>query len=511
MADKPELFFALVGAVGGDLSLVQERLEQELRRVKYNPVPIRLSQAITECGLYPHLEELKNGSEDERINQSMDAGDDFRSKAANGAAVAILGVMKVLQFRLDTTGSSDAGVDGTAYIFNSLKHPKEISMLRDVYRNHLFVISAYAPVAQRDAALRMKIARSRDSHNYDDFQTQSHDLIEKDEKEKDNNFGQNVRDTFPLADYFLDLSQKDDVAPQIVRFIDLLFENPFVTPTRDEYGMFHAQATALRSADLSRQVGAVITTKTGEIITTGCNEVPEAGGGSIWAEDIGDELPDSRDHAIGYDSSVKMKKELVNEVFDQLPDSWFSSDFLAMSRDERVEAALFQGPNPPLKGSRVSSILEFGRIVHAEMNAICDAARRGLQIDKATLYTTVFPCHMCARHIISSGILRVVYIEPYPKSLAKELYPNAVRVDQDTTALDGAVAFEPFMGVAPRKFMGFFKAPERKDKKGNTIEWHADKANPRVDIFPSYLDNESLVIKSIEGLFPNQNTGSTGG
>lgn len=57
--------------------------------------------------------------------------------------------------------------------------------------------------------------------------------------------------------------------------------------------------------------------------------------------------------------------------------------------------------------------------MHAEMFAITDAARRGLSVRDATLYCTTFPCHMCARHIIASGIRKVVYIEPYPKSMAK--------------------------------------------------------------------------------------------
>src|SRR5205807_7878392 len=118
---------------------------------------------------------------------------------------------------------------------------------------------------------------------------------------------------------------------------------------------------------------------------------------------------------------------------------------------------------PPLDGTAVASLLEFGRIVHAEMAAICDAAMRGVPIRDSTLYCTTFPCHMCARHIIAAGISRVVYIEPYPKSRAKKLYKRAIQVDQDRSADQDAVKFEAFVGVAPTRFLDLVEMISRKD------------------------------------------------
>jgi len=48
------------------------------------------------------------------------------------------------------------------------------------------------------------------------------------------------------------------------------------------------------------------------------------------------------------------------------------------------------------------------RTVHAEQNAICQAAKRGIAIDGATLYCRMTPCRTCAMLIINCGILRVV-------------------------------------------------------------------------------------------------------
>ena len=59
--------------------------------------------------------------------------------------------------------------------------------------------------------------------------------------------------------------------------------------------------------------------------------------------------------------------------------------------------------------------------VHAEQNAIIQAAKLGVSIDGATLYCTHQPCVMCAKMIVNSGIVRVVYQEGYPDEFAVEI------------------------------------------------------------------------------------------
>lgn len=51
--------------------------------------------------------------------------------------------------------------------------------------------------------------------------------------------------------------------------------------------------------------------------------------------------------------------------------------------------------------------------VHAEANAIADAARRGVAVDGATAYVTHAPCLRCAQWLLSAGIVRVVYVRSY--------------------------------------------------------------------------------------------------
>jgi dCMP deaminase len=64
---------------------------------------------------------------------------------------------------------------------------------------------------------------------------------------------------------------------------------------------------------------------------------------------------------------------------------------------------------------------ELCRGVHAEQNAIAQAAYFGVSVNGGTIYTTTFPCSMCAKILINSGIIEVVYGEGYPDDLSAAL------------------------------------------------------------------------------------------
>ncbi|MBL7140554.1 MAG: dCMP deaminase family protein [Planctomycetes bacterium] len=64
---------------------------------------------------------------------------------------------------------------------------------------------------------------------------------------------------------------------------------------------------------------------------------------------------------------------------------------------------------------------ELCRGLHAEQNAIIQAARHGTRIDGAALYTTHHPCSMCAKMAINAGIGRIVCRQDYPDDLGKAL------------------------------------------------------------------------------------------
>lgn len=72
--------------------------------------------------------------------------------------------------------------------------------------------------------------------------------------------------------------------------------------------------------------------------------------------------------------------------------------------------------------------MEISRAVHAEQNAIIQAARLGINIEGADMYVTNQPCFICAKMIINSGIKRIFILNPYPDKLAEEILEQA-RVD----------------------------------------------------------------------------------
>lgn len=68
---------------------------------------------------------------------------------------------------------------------------------------------------------------------------------------------------------------------------------------------------------------------------------------------------------------------------------------------------------------------ELCRGLHAEQNAIIQAARHGTNIDGSTLYCTTMPCIICTKMLINAGITTVVYAEGYADALAREMIAEA--------------------------------------------------------------------------------------
>src|SRR5690625_3168953 len=151
--------------------------------------------------------------------------------------------------------------------------------------------------------------------------------------------------------------------------------------------------------------------------------------------------------------------------------------------------------------TRLSSDL-FGRVVHAEIDALLSCSRAGIPTKGSTLYCTTFPCHNCAKHIIAGGINRVVYVEPYPKSRSLDFHSESIHLkselEKPTEETSKLVTFEPFIGVGPRRFLDLFSMIigagsklRRKDKDGNTVEWDKSKAPIRTPLIEkSYLEIE---------------------
>ena len=191
------------------------------------------------------------------------------------------------------------------------------------------------------------------------------------------------------------------------------------------------------------------------------------------------------------DGIEEQKRNLIAETSQILNEKgWLEKEKAALSTDQLVTLAI-DSENPVLtKDSKIRSLIEFGRAVHGEMAAIVDAAKRGVSIDERIMFVTTFPCHLCARHIVAAGISKVIYIEPYAKSLAAELYPDSISVDGDQNQ-DCHVPFVPFVGIAPRQYMDLFANGKRKNSDGTIVVFSVKSALPKFTQESSvYLENE---------------------
>lgn len=487
----PELVFGLVGPVGVDLEPVITVLSRGLNAVDYRVKSIQLSKRIEAFFSSDHSKEPDN----QRILKLMEEGTRLRVKSGNGDAVALLGIAEIKRLREEEL---DGRFEKNAFILRSLKHPKEVETLRNVYGKGFFVISVYSPRDMRVTALADRISRSNFG-KAKNARADAEALVEHDEEDESTSLGQDVRDAFPLADLFVDSRNKTSIDSQITRFLELIFGNVFHTPTRDEQGMHFARSAAWRSADLNRQVGASIMRQEGDLLAVGCNDVPKAGGDLYWPADQGD----ARDFQKGVDAMADERLQVLGELLDRFERNKLLVKGTDPAKLNDLMRELISGTRKKiLKGTRVMSLLEYGRSVHAEMAALTSAARLGIAVRDATLFCTTFPCHMCARHIVASGIKRVVYIEPYPKSKARPLHRDSINVDPSVPSIDH-VNFEPFEGIAPRQYQDIFNAGDlRKDAEGRAVDWRTRGGSPRFMRFQNtYRDIETqILIEAIPSL-----------
>jgi deoxycytidylate deaminase len=476
---EAELVLALVYPLGTERTGLEDILKRHLAKFGYETNPIRLTR------VFPDLFKLlgKNWGAPtgaaELARYKIEAGNQIRRLTRCKDILARVAAGLIHNCRAEEVKKGKKKGDQpeewrrplprTAHIIFSLKRPEEVDTLRRIYGNGFFLLGLSSSKEHRDEYFTRKgIAESEQPA-----------LIDQDAAEVEN-YGQQTRKTFHLADVFF---TTENFQTEVPRFLDLVFGCPTITPTLEEQAMFMAYAASLRSGDLSRQVGAAIIDDTGDLISVGYNDVPKFGGG-LYGPEGGSE----RDIERKYDSNAIEKNKMIAAILQELG-----------RNDLTVDQA-----RSILKPTGLTDITEFGRSVHAEMEALLACARTARSARNATLYSTTFPCHNCCRHIIAAGIRRVVYVEPYPKSKAPTLHGDAISVDQVSEHM---VPFLPFIGIGPRRYFDLFSLklstgyPIERKEGGKLKSWQRLDAPPRLQMQPTtYLDRESLAWESLNAL-----------
>jgi deoxycytidylate deaminase len=471
-----ELVIGLITTVGTEVDEVIKDIKDRLAFFHYEVEDIIVSQMI--ISQFESKDPAEWPSEFDRISHYMDLGNRIR-KATDDNSILMKGVARYLYLKRDKDANNyPQQRNRLAYIVKSLKHPDEVEFMRETYSDGFHLIGI---TSNRERRIKYLTERKGLSEE------QAESLLNRDADE-DLKQGQHTRDAFQHADYFINITEDvDQTYNAVSRLIDLLFGNPFISPCFDEHAMFMAYVSSLRSADLSRQIGAVIANNN-EILAMGANDCPKPGGGLYWPvlKEHGkyEDEPEGRDYMRGCDSNKVEQQNIINSFF---------TEFNIEETEENIRK---------IKNTGIRDLTEYGRVVHGEMEALLTCARNNISCRGATLYATTFPCHNCAKHIIAAGIKRVVYIEPYPKSKAFQFYPAEISDRSDKEK----VIFEPFTGVGPQRFIDLFAvsstrwyAKKRKDEQGKKLEWKRDDTELRNPIsLLNYLDAEQSALMVFE-------------
>jgi deoxycytidylate deaminase len=479
-----ELFIAVVAPAGAGASAAAAALKVFLEDAavggqRYEVEIVKASAAIRDWAVASGKSVPPAGRKSlAGIRQMQDNGDAMRLDIADNAAVARAIVGRISAARARSSGKSPGEIDGKprAFIIDSLRHPSEAQLLRRIYQDAFVLVGVVCDPARRAERLILNLFEGPErglketAEAVSAFVNRDADAPEK--------HGQHVTDTFHEADFFVDNSvdasrdtTNTGMNDPLRRLVTLLTSWEVKRPTAAETAMHHAHSAQLRSACMSRQVGAALLDRHGNVVATGTNEVPKAGGG-VYGEAF--EPDDGGDHRClfrdsPYCSSNREQNDIIGNLIDTFP------ALVADRERKEVEAEL--------RKTRIGGLIEFSRAVHAEMDAILSAARTGVSPQGCRLFVSTFPCHYCARHIVSAGIDEVQYIEPYPKSRALALHCDSITTDvehwsapssppkedvpyrEPRKRLERKVLFHPFVGVAPRLYARvFLKDRDYKDK-----------------------------------------------
>lgn len=517
-----EIFFAVVGPVGAGASRARDSLDRACREAGYKVETVKVSSLIAQWGEANQSPVPANLSPIDKVRHLQDLGD--RMRATDPTRVARATLAKIASLRAARIGKTftqgdvvKPGPEKVAYIIDSIRHPAETSLFRRTYANAFALVGVVCEEKERKNRILDKLftgPQRRDT----DLIAAAEAFISRDAEDENASHGQHVRDAFFEADFFVDNTLQDQIDEKqflddpLARLVSIISHDKIERPTIEETAMHHAHSARVRSACLSRQVGSALVDRDGTVVATGTNEVPRAGGGVYGERPL---LADEPDHRCAFRetafcSSNVQQNRIINELIDSI--------------DELKAVADRSALVSKLRGTAVGQLIEFSRAVHAEMDALLSAGREGISTVGTRLFVTTFPCHYCARHVVSAGVYEVQFIEPYPKSLALDLHQDAIAIEEQDwlppeeigmaeakrrkTVADqteraaprtGRVLFRPFVGVAPRLYLRAFEKTRRlKDKNTGDMniqppEW-GDEWSPFTAAYPEL---EAVLTKSL--------------
>ncbi len=405
---KPETtVIGLTGSLSSGCSTVAEYLAD-----KHNYLLKRLSDIIRK--------EL--GKPKPTAKELQDKGDELRKNRGNSALVE-------LAFEeLVRTSAEKIVIDG-------IRNPGEVKYLRRF--SNFFLIGLDGPREERLRRYRIKI-KKEDSTQREISDREFFELDERDSGRNQPLNGQNVTRCLDLADFQIineepwdsDLNVQDKLFGKVEVLLSLIAVPGSKRPSMQEIGMHIAYSASLKSPCLKRQVGATIAKQ---------------------IKDKDEELA----VAVGYNHPPEGVKDCFSKFRGCYRDLQ-KSEIYTKLKDELIELGCAGAEEAAKKFLSYPEVkrLDYCQSVHAEESAILQISKLGgTSLEGTTLYTTTFPCLLCAKSIIQSGVSKIVYNEAYPAEESRELLLKSL----------GAENLIRFEGV---KSLAFFKLFQPNEMKG---------------------------------------------
>lgn len=316
------------------------------------------------------------------------------------------------------------------FVIEAFRNPYEVEYFRNRYYE-FYLFSILAPLT---------IRKERPNYNsYRDNRDQGRRL------KPDEFFKQNVSECVHLSDIALNnnYSKLYILQRKLSKFFAIICRPGCITPTDDELFMQQAYCMSVGSNCISRQVGAIIVGPRNFIVGAGWNDV---GTGQIPCglrryydiDGISTPFPIAIDNEI-QDFAAFLEKRANNysnhsycykdeysrfktkNKIKKLKNS--DTLFLKWKNEYEVSENAIDGLDEIVVSNFSPKRLEHCRALHAEENAIIqNSILGGVGIESATIYTTTFPCELCAKKIYQSRIKRVIYTEPYPESISEDVF-----------------------------------------------------------------------------------------
>ncbi len=329
----------------------------------------------------------------------------------------------------------DEGVSN-CIIIDSIRNTNEIYELRKFSNFYLIAVNASFDV-RFDRASEKNRDITKQQFKLDDDRDSG--VLEPEE-------GQQVQNCVDLADFIIlnndlifnkdrEIERKDNYDNLIAKlnsFISLLKKPGSRWPSVVELGMNYAYCASTMSRCMQRAVGAAITrplsntTREEQIISIGCNNTPN--GVKNCREVFG----------------KCYRKILKNGYFKQLKICPCCHEELTipLTHECGCDETRMKNHYFPYKN------LDYCQALHAEENSILQALHSTAQgLEGTTLYTSTFPCLLCAKKIIQIGIKKIYYSEPYPLKESLEMLIKTL----------GEKNIIPFWGVKSLAFYKLFR------------------------------------------------------